>query len=98
MTIKELKQLLKESENSLQVSKDLMRELGTKEATVYSQLKQMYIENDNKPFICTVDYLEYECSISATTQQRIIKKLQEQGYIEVKYKGQPQKRIISVLK
>lgn len=97
MTVQEIRELL-ESTPHIMVSHELIREIGLKQAIVYAELKKEYEENGNNEFVCRVVDLEYETGLSGSKQRKILKDLQDKGYVKVSYKGIPRKRFIEYVK
>ena len=97
MTVEQILNML-ESTPHINVSTDLIKEVGLNSAIVYSELKEKYDQNNQQGFICTIEDLEYECNVSKAQQKQILDSLQEKGYIKVNYKGIPRHRYIEFVK
>lgn len=82
----------------------LIRNFDIRAATVYAEIfrKYKYYLQKNKLtkdgyFYCTVNLLEERFSISQSTQNRILKELEEQGLLKRSFRGIPKKRYIKLL-
>lgn len=98
MTAEKILEMIVNSKNTIVIDEKVMKELGNNAAIVYSELKARYESSNKQGFVCTVSDLQYECNVSECQQKRIIKDLQDKGYIKVSYKGLPRKRFIEYVK
>ena len=103
MKITDIKDMLTGSHYVI-ANKVLIHNLTNDGALIYTEFIQRACNYGSKGmltgdgyFFCTVEDLEYECSISASKQQRIVKDLKSRGLIAVDYRGMPKRRYIKVL-
>lgn len=90
-------------DNFIPVSKILASKIGLLEATLFGELcaESDYWHKENKItedgyFFSTVENIEEKLFIKKDVQQRIIKKLTEEGLISVSKRGLPAKRYIKI--
>jgi DNA-binding MarR family transcriptional regulator len=82
-----------------EVSKDLVKKLGLKEALVlaYFLNETWHLKHDEGVHKTHIQIAE-DLSIGKLTVKRIIKKLSDTGFIEITLKGYPGKHYYNVLK
>jgi DNA-binding PadR family transcriptional regulator len=90
----------------IMVNKHIAKEVGLVPATIYGELasthdywesREQLTEKDGKKwFFCTVDNLEEKTTVKEDAQRKAIKKLEREGYIEVKRFGLPARRYFHI--
>lgn len=85
------------------VNKALMKNLGLVAAAIYTELVRDYLYYEKKgeltadgEFFCTEKTIEKEMGLKDDAQKRALRKLEDLGLIEVKLKGIPRKRYITI--
>lgn len=91
-----------DSGNYIAVNRTLVRKYGLHAAVIIGELtsEARYWKNKGQLkdgwFFSTVENIEEATGINSYYQRAAIKKLQELGFVEVKYKGTPRKRYVRV--
>lgn len=92
------------SDGSIIINKNLAHNIGLNETVLYSELisKYYYFHDrkmliDQEWFFCTIQDMQNSTTIGKDKQNRLLKKLQQLGLIELKIKGVPPKRYFKVV-
>lgn len=90
------------SDNYIATNKELIKKLGLEEAVLFGELASEFNywatlnKLENGYFYSTVENVEEKTTLSAHKQRNALKKLQEIGIVDVKRKGIPAKRFITI--